>query len=229
VLHQQGIRGLFSLAEIDEIYALTQRLVVLAPPSRPPPAGEGVGRGMAKRKNIETRSSMLQNNTAIKNKTEGGQTDNELLLSEIASAGKNSQFRQPRHIIKLIAELVEPQLGNWIADPACGTGGFLLGAYQYLVTQLDKNRHNLSIDEDGFIRNSVSSLLTRDVSDILNSSLYGYDIDVTVLAKMGLLTVQYPDYVLKIRKNMVKYFLVNFFSQSLSIFDPQLPAQQFHT
>jgi type I restriction enzyme M protein len=112
----------------------------------------------------------------------------ELLLSEIASAGKNGQFRTPRHIIKLIAELVEPKMGNWIADPACGTGGFLLGAYQYMVTQLDKNRHNLLPDEDGFIRNSVSSLLTRDVSDILNNSLYGYDIDVTMV-RLGLMNL----------------------------------------
>ncbi len=113
----------------------------------------------------------------------------EMLLSEIASAGKNGQFRTPRHIIKLIAELVEPQLGHQIADPACGTGGFLLGAYQYIVTQLDKNKKNLQPDEDGFIRNSVSSLLTKDVSDILNDSLYGYDIDVTMvrLALMNLM------------------------------------------
>ena len=52
----------------------------------------------------------------------------EMLLSEIAQAGKNGQFRTPRHIIKLMAELVEPQLGHKIADPACGTAGFLLGA-----------------------------------------------------------------------------------------------------
>ncbi len=51
----------------------------------------------------------------------------EMLLSEIASAGKNGQFRTPRHIIKLIAELVDPKLGNKIADPACVTAGFLLG------------------------------------------------------------------------------------------------------
>jgi len=105
----------------------------------------------------------------------------EMLLSEIASAGKNGQFRTPRHIIKLIAELVEPQLGNRIADPACGTGGFLLGAYQYMVTQLDKNKKYLQPDEDGFIRNSVSGLLTKKVSDMLNDSLYGYDIDVTMV------------------------------------------------
>ena len=85
----------------------------------------------------------------------------EMLLSEIASAGKNGQFRTPRHIIKLIAELVEPQLGNQVADPTSGTGGFLLGAYQYIVTQLDKNKKNLKPDEDAFIRISVSSLLTK--------------------------------------------------------------------
>lgn len=113
----------------------------------------------------------------------------EMLLAAIATAGKNGQFRTPRHIIKLIAELVEPQLGNRIADPACGTGGFLLGAYQYMVTQLDKHKQNLTPDEDGFIRNSVSGLLTKDVSDILNDSLYGYDIDVTMvrLALMNLM------------------------------------------
>lgn len=112
----------------------------------------------------------------------------EMLLSEIASAGKNGQFRTPRHIIKLIAELVEPQLGNQIADPACGTGGFLLGAYQYMVTQLDKNKKNLQPDEDGFIRNSVSGLLTKKVGDILNDSLYGYDIDVTMV-RLGLMNL----------------------------------------
>ncbi len=113
----------------------------------------------------------------------------EMLLSEIASAGKNGQFRTPRHIIKLIIELVAPQLGNKIADPACGTAGFLLGSYQYMVTQLDKNKNKLKPDEDGFIRTSVTGLLTEKVSDILNNSLYGYDIDVTMvrLALMNLM------------------------------------------
>lgn len=112
----------------------------------------------------------------------------EMLLSEIASAGKNGQFRTPRHIIKLIAELVKPQLGNQIADPACGTGGFLLGAYQYMVTQLDKNKKKIQPDEDGFIRNSVSGLLTKEVSELLNESLYGYDIDVTMV-RLGLMNL----------------------------------------
>ena len=51
----------------------------------------------------------------------------EHLLSEISTAGKNGQFRTPRHIIQMICALVDPKLGEEVCDPACGTGGFLLG------------------------------------------------------------------------------------------------------
>lgn len=112
----------------------------------------------------------------------------EMLLNEIASAGKNGQFRTPRHIIKLVAELVDPQLGDTIADPACGTAGFLLGAFQYILTQISKNKDSLQPDEDGFLRSSVSGSFTEDVSKILNESLYGYDFDVTMV-RLGLMNL----------------------------------------
>lgn len=112
----------------------------------------------------------------------------EFLLSEIASAGKNGQFRTPRHIIKLLVELVAPQLGNRIADPACGTGGFLLDAYQYLVTQLDDEKEQRPKDEDGFIRSSKSARLTEDVKKILDNSIQGYDIDQTMV-RLGLMNL----------------------------------------
>lgn len=114
----------------------------------------------------------------------------EMLLSEIATAGKNGQFRTPRHIIKMMAELVQPQLGHKIADPACGTGGFLLGAYQYIVTQLalKAGAKNLRPDEDGFIRTSVAAGLTKKAQDILCNSLCGYDIDITMV-RLGLMNL----------------------------------------
>jgi type I restriction enzyme M protein len=112
----------------------------------------------------------------------------EYLLSEIASAGKNGQFRTPRHIIKLLVDLVDPKLGQKVADPACGTGGFLLGAYQYMITQLDKEKDQRTPDEDGFIRNSKSALLTEEVKEILGKSLYGYDIDSTMV-RLGLMNL----------------------------------------
>lgn len=114
----------------------------------------------------------------------------EMLLSEIASAGKNGQFRTPRHIIKLMAELVQPQLGHRIADPACGSGGFLLGAYQYVVTQLalKHGSKGLTPDEDGFTRTSISAGLNEKAQAILNSSLFGYDIDSTMV-RLGLMNL----------------------------------------
>ncbi|QOJ09954.1 class I SAM-dependent DNA methyltransferase [Nitrosomonas sp. H1_AOB3] len=114
----------------------------------------------------------------------------EMLLAEIATAGKNGQFRTPRHIIKLMAELVQPQLGHRIADPACGTGGFLLGAYQYIITQLAINAgtKNLEPDEDGFVRTSVAATLTEKAQTILQESLYGYDIDATMV-RLGLMNL----------------------------------------
>lgn len=112
----------------------------------------------------------------------------EMLLSEIAAAGKNGQFRTPRHIIKLLVELVDPQLGHRVADPACGTGGFLLGAYQYMITQLDKERDQKQPDEDGFIRSSRSALLTENVKELLGKSLHGYDIDQTMV-RLGLMNL----------------------------------------
>lgn len=122
----------------------------------------------------------------------------EMLLSEIATAGKNGQFRTPRHIIKLMAELVAPQLGQRIADPACGTGGFLLGAYQYILTDLVRKSTpfssgegpgvRLTLDEDGFERAAISAVLTQEVKSILDQSFVGYDIDTTMV-RLGLMNL----------------------------------------
>jgi type I restriction enzyme M protein len=56
----------------------------------------------------------------------------EYMLGKIASAGQNGQFRTPRHIIQLMVELTAPTAKDVICDPACGTGGFLVAAGEYL-------------------------------------------------------------------------------------------------
>ncbi len=132
-----------------------------------------------------------------KDASEGGHTFQdiqgdvyEMLLSEIAQAGKNGQFRTPRHIIKLMAELVEPQLGHRIADPACGTAGFLLGAYQYILTDLvrKKDKKKLEKDDDGFETATYSSFIDEKVKKVLDDSFYGFDIDVTMV-RLGLMNL----------------------------------------
>lgn len=56
----------------------------------------------------------------------------EYMLSKVASAGQNGQFRTPRHIIELMVAMTEPRRDDVVCDPACGTAGFLVGAAEYL-------------------------------------------------------------------------------------------------
>ena len=56
----------------------------------------------------------------------------EYLLSKIATAGTNGQFRTPRHIIKMMVDMMEPTQEDTICDPACGTAGFLVASGEYV-------------------------------------------------------------------------------------------------
>ncbi len=73
----------------------------------------------------------------------------EYLLSKLEGGGTAGQFRTPRHIIKLMVALMNPTLGDTIADPAAGTAGFLVAAKEYIdshydVTKLDKHRDHIN-------------------------------------------------------------------------------------
>ena len=72
----------------------------------------------------------------------------EYLLSEIATAGKNGQFRTPRHIIRFMVELSDPQPGDHVIDPAAGTGGFLFSMLSHILKQ-NTVPENLWIEWDG--------------------------------------------------------------------------------
>lgn len=56
----------------------------------------------------------------------------EYLLSKIASAGQNGQFRTPRHIIRMMVDMVQPTVEDIICDPSCGTAGFLTVSGEYI-------------------------------------------------------------------------------------------------
>lgn len=56
----------------------------------------------------------------------------EYMLSKLASAGTNGQFRTPRHIIKMMVDMTQPKKDDVICDPSCGTAGFLVMAGEYL-------------------------------------------------------------------------------------------------
>lgn len=105
----------------------------------------------------------------------------EHLLKEIAVAGKNGQFRTPRHIIRAMCDLVNPQLGETICDPACGTAGFLINAYQHLLEQ-HTSGDILQYAADGTPLNLVGDRLTADQHDDLRRNhFYGFDFDRTMV------------------------------------------------
>jgi type I restriction enzyme M protein len=86
----------------------------------------------------------------------------EYLLSVLGSQGDAGQFRTPRHIIDFIVEILQPQKGEVILDPACGTAGFLISAYKHIL------RNN----QDG----SGNSTLTPDEKGRMATNFKGYDI-----------------------------------------------------
>lgn len=113
----------------------------------------------------------------------------EYLLSELKSAGKLGQFRTPRHIIQLICELVNPKLGDTICDPACGTGGFLLGAYQHIITAHTSKEHRQA-DENGLVRGRLGDKLTdeRQWTHLKEKTFFGYDTDESMV-RIGLMNL----------------------------------------
>ena len=117
----------------------------------------------------------------------------EFLLSEITSAGKLGQFRTPRHIIQLICELVDPKLGDIICDPACGTGGFLLGAYQHIITEYTSFDRQKT-DENGLTRGSYGDKLTNEKQwkHLKEKTFYGYDMDESMV-RIGLMNLMMHD------------------------------------
>jgi type I restriction enzyme M protein len=99
----------------------------------------------------------------------------EYLLSKLSSAGQNGQFRTPRHIIKLIVDLMQPTPEDVICDPACGTAGFLVAAAEYLY---DHEEHHRKIFGNPELRQHYDSTMFN-----------GFDFDTTMLrvASMNML------------------------------------------
>lgn len=106
----------------------------------------------------------------------------EHLLGELKTAGKNGQFRTPRHIIRMMVELVDPDIGQKICDPACGTGGFLIAAYQHILKKYT-TPDMLKVDLDGTPHNLIGNkIVKKEHWDLLrNETFYGYDFEITMI------------------------------------------------
>lgn len=96
----------------------------------------------------------------------------EYMLSKIASAGENGQFRTPRHIIRMMVDMVQPRKDDLICDPASGTSGFLVAAGEYI--------HN----------NHPGWFLDKDFREHYNSKMFtGIEFDSTMI-RIGAMNLQ---------------------------------------
>lgn len=122
----------------------------------------------------------------------------EYLLSKLTTAGINGQFRTPRHIIRMIVELMQPQPTDRICDPSCGTAGFLIESYDYLLRYHSSaaGTHNEVIEGEEHISYS-GDLLGEHREHVDTDMFHAYDFDATMLriATMNLVMhgVKRPD------------------------------------
>jgi type I restriction enzyme M protein len=103
----------------------------------------------------------------------------EYLLEEVKESGKNGQFRTPRHVIRFMVQLLKPELGKTILDPACGSGGFLLNSLlQWKADNTDKD--NLRLEWDG-APHGVLPVWPKGKQLNFNDLVHGYDNDRTMV------------------------------------------------
>ena len=125
----------------------------------------------------------------------------EYLLSKLATAGVNGQFRTPRHIIKMMVELMGPKPDEIICDPACGTSGFLVVASEYLK---ENKKEEVFFDR-------------KNKEHYMNHMFHGFDMDRTMLriGAMNMMThgvdnpyIEYRDSLSDQNPDREKYSLI---------------------
>ena len=125
----------------------------------------------------------------------------EYLLSKISTSGRNGQFRTPRHIIRMMVEMMDPTADEIICDPACGTSGFLVASGEYLK---EKRKEEIFFDK-------------QKKDHYMNHMFHGFDMDRTMLriGAMNMMThgidnpcIEYRDSLSDQNSDKAKYTLV---------------------
>ena len=111
-------------------------------------AMDGIYEAMAQLKDVDARGDVY-----------------EYLLSKLSTAGVNGQFRTPRHIIRMMVDMMAPKPDELVCDPACGTSGFLVAVSDYLK---DNRKQEVFFDR-------------KNTDHYMNRMFHGYDMDRTML------------------------------------------------
>jgi type I restriction enzyme M protein len=101
----------------------------------------------------------------------------EYMLGKLSTAGRNGQFRTPRHIIRMMTRMLDPKPDERIGDLAAGTAGFLVNAYQHILAR-NTPPESITYDDEGEMHGADGSLLTPEQRDFLQQRAFrGYDND----------------------------------------------------
>ena len=111
-------------------------------------AMDGIYEAMAQLKDVDARGDVY-----------------EYLLSKLSTAGVNGQFRTPRHIIRMMVDMIQPKPDELVCDPACGTSGFLVAVSDYLK---ENRKQEVFFDR-------------KNTDHYMNRMFHGYDMDRTML------------------------------------------------
>lgn len=121
----------------------------------------------------------------------------EHVLRQIRQAGELGQFRTPRHVIRTIVEMVNPQVGETVYDPAAGTAGFLVAAYNHMRLAHSSPAGIVEAEVDGKRqRRGLGDMLSAaQVSALQTATFFGNDVDPKMvrLASMNLTLRGLPD------------------------------------
>jgi type I restriction enzyme M protein len=150
----------------------------------------------------------------------------EHVLRQIRQAGELGQFRTPRHVIRTIVEIIDPKVGETIYDPAAGTAGFLVAAYNHIRLANSSPSAIADVELDGkkHKRGLGDKLSAAQTSALQSATFYGNDVDPKMvrLATMNLTLRGLANVRVRLR-NVLTTNLDNEKKEQLG-----LPAEGFH-
>ena len=157
----------------------------------------------------------------------------EYLLSKLTTAGINGQFRTPRHIIRLMVDMLEPKPSDVIADPSAGTGGFLVQTMEHLMKRYTSPEG--VIEESDPDTGKPYQIYTGDMLDdeqrahIQSKMFHGYDFDATMLriAAMNLMLHGVDDPDIHYQDTLSNSFRERFPKEAVEGFDIVLANPPF--
>lgn len=113
----------------------------------------------------------------------------EHLVGKLATSGRNGQFRTPRHIIRTIIQMIDPKLGQTVLDPACGTAGFLLAAFEYIKANNSEKPEEITAENGSkYLKGYGDNLSEKNWETLKKNTFWGFDVssDITKIAWMNM-------------------------------------------